>query len=484
MQTMLVCCAVVLLITSTAFFAYDLVSFRQGSLRQLRTLGEAIASNSTAALAFGFSEDAALVLSALKADPDITAAALYDIDGDVLAAYPESLDRALLPARPQSGGYALRGLKVIGFQPVRERSRPVGTLYVESDLGAIFHRAGLYGLIALLVTGLAGLAAYVVSRQMNRRLMQPILALKDTAEAVWHRQDYTVRALRSGTREFDALTDAFNHMLGEIQQSEEKLRAQVGRLGLLQHITRAIGDRQDMASIFEVVLGNLEQNVPVDFACVLLHEATTRELSVGRIGPASRARAEALGLVEGRALPVDQNGLARCLLGHLVYEPDVSEVPFDFARRLAAAELRSVVFAPLMFESDVHGVMVCARSAADAFSSGQCEFMKQLGEHVALASRQATLYGALQQAYDDLRQSQLTILQQERLRALGQMASGIAHDINRRRQRDSRRADQPRIQRRRCHAGGWNPDGANPLRNGSGPRRGGRGGQRHRRGHG
>ncbi len=36
----------------------------------------------------------------------------------------------------------------------------------------------------------------------------------------------------------------------------------------------------------------------------------------------------------------------------------------------------------------------------------------------------------MQQAYDDLRQSQQTILQQERLRALGQMASGIAHDIN------------------------------------------------------
>src|SRR5690606_33122479 len=58
------------------------------------------------------------------------------------------------------------------------------------------------------------------------------------------------------------------------------------------------------------------------------------------------------------------------------------------------------------------------------------EFLRQLAEHVALAIRQATLYGALQQAYEELRQSQLTILQQERLRALGQMASGIAHDIN------------------------------------------------------
>ncbi len=66
----------------------------------------------------------------------------------------------------------------------------------------------------------------------------------------------------------------------------------------------------------------------------------------------------------------------------------------------------------------------------DAFSSGECEFLKQLSEHVALAGHQAALYGALQQAYDDLRQSQIAVLQQERLRALGQMASGIAHDIN------------------------------------------------------
>jgi len=46
------------------------------------------------------------------------------------------------------------------------------------------------------------------------------------------------------------------------------------------------------------------------------------------------------------------------------------------------------------------------------------------------AEREAELNRELQQAYDDLAQTQEIAMQQERLRALGQMASGIAHDIN------------------------------------------------------
>jgi signal transduction histidine kinase/CheY-like chemotaxis protein len=44
--------------------------------------------------------------------------------------------------------------------------------------------------------------------------------------------------------------------------------------------------------------------------------------------------------------------------------------------------------------------------------------------------QQARSRDELQSAYDELRQTQHSVMQQERLRALGQMASGIAHDIN------------------------------------------------------
>jgi signal transduction histidine kinase/ActR/RegA family two-component response regulator len=89
-----------------------------------------------------------------------------------------------------------------------------------------------------------------------------------------------------------------------------------------------------------------------------------------------------------------------------------------------------VVIAPLRAESKVFGFLWVARREAHSFSSGDCEFVRQLSEHVALAANQAQIHSALQQAYDELRQTTRTVLQQERLRALGQMASGIAHDIN------------------------------------------------------
>ena len=43
---------------------------------------------------------------------------------------------------------------------------------------------------------------------------------------------------------------------------------------------------------------------------------------------------------------------------------------------------------------------------------------------------QVRLTEGVQKAYDELRRTQQVVVQQERLRALGQMASGVAHDIN------------------------------------------------------
>lgn len=214
------------------------------------------------------------------------------------------------------------------------------------------------------------------------------------------------------------------------RQAELKAQAQLARLSLLHQITRAIGERQDLKSIFQVAIRSLEDQLPVDFACLCLHDTVDHVMTVECVGLKSGALALELAMPERSRIDIDENGLSRCVLGQLVYEPEITQSSFPFPTRLARGGLRAMVLAPLQVESRVFGVLVAARRTSDGFSSGECEFLRQLSEHVALAAHQAQLHGALQQAYEDLRQTQQAVMQQERLRALGQMASGIAHDIN------------------------------------------------------
>jgi PAS domain S-box-containing protein len=214
------------------------------------------------------------------------------------------------------------------------------------------------------------------------------------------------------------------------KQAEARLRAQLQRLHMLEHITRAIGERQDLPSILQVVIRTLEEELPLDFGCVCLYDATERSLTVVAVGLASSELAGRLSMTERARIPIDQNGLSRCVRGQLVYEPDIEGLRFPFPERLASGGLRSLVAAPLQIESQVFGVLISARRQPNSFSSGECEFLRQLSEHVALAAHQAQLHGALQTAYEELRNTQQSFMQQERLRVLGQMASGIAHDIN------------------------------------------------------
>jgi signal transduction histidine kinase/CheY-like chemotaxis protein len=418
----------VVVVATLAFCMTEYVTFRRVSAQQLQILSQAIATNSTASLAFDNTEDATGILSAFKADPHITAAVLYDNAGRVFATYPAG-SNTQFPRLP-TPGVTFSRFSLSATQAVVEGSKHLGTLYVISDLSAMYQRLELFALIALLTAIVSVPLAQLISARLQRRLVDPLFSLADTARAVSQRQDYDVRARATGMLEFDSFVDTFNQMLQQIKISDGKLHEQLGRLNLLQQITRATGERQDLPSVFQVVLRTLEDSLPIDFGCFLLLDSATNTLKVASLGSAGLGYAQLLGLQINTEVPIDQNGLSRCLTGCLVYEPNLLEVPFAFPQRLAATGFQSVVFAPLGVEGRVFGVLVCAKRESSAFNSTECEFLRQLSEHVALASHQARLYGALQQAYDDLRQSQHAVMQQERLRALGQMASGIAHDIN------------------------------------------------------
>lgn len=259
------------------------------------------------------------------------------------------------------------------------------------------------------------------------------IATKDEIGELARAFDTMTEKLKTTTVSRDELGSANKILQAEIvirQEAEHKVHDQLQRLNLLHQITRAIGERQDLGSIFHVVTKSIEEQLPVDFCCVCSFDAVTNQLTVASVGEKSEPIAVALEMQENSKIAIDENGLSRCVRGELVYEPNGNEILYPFPKRLVSGGLNALVFAPMLVESRVFGILIAARRKSHGFVSGECEFLKHLTEHVALATHQAQLHNALQQAYDDLRQTQQAVMQQERLKALGQMASGIAHDIN------------------------------------------------------
>ena len=213
----------VLLVTCLAFFGYELYTFRQSTVTKLQSLAEITAANSTAALAFDDLEAANEILAALHSEQHIVAAVLFDSLGQSFARYPLGLSEEEFPPQPPMTGYGYRGGYLEGVLPVIQGSKFLGTLYLKSDLKALQERYVLYGMVVLVVMAFAIVIAYILSQILSNNISKPILALSETATAISNRQDYSVRAEKHDNHELGVLTDAFNHMLDQIQAKDQAL---------------------------------------------------------------------------------------------------------------------------------------------------------------------------------------------------------------------------------------------------------------------
>ncbi len=221
-----------LLLMGTALITYEVVTFRRSLTVNLSVLAQIIGSNSTAALAFEDQKNAREILSALTAERQVSAAAIYDQRGQIFASFPENRDRAEFPARPENDGYFFAGSHLSMFQPIRLEQQRLGTIYVRAELREMYSRLLVYAVLLLFVAGCSFLGALLLSRVLQRHISAPILALAKVATAVSERQDYSVRAVSHGTDELGQLTTAFNQMLTRIGESNAALTRSEERLRL------------------------------------------------------------------------------------------------------------------------------------------------------------------------------------------------------------------------------------------------------------
>jgi PAS domain S-box-containing protein len=326
MTVILVTTGAVLLLTCTVFFIYEYVTYRDIKKTQLATLGEIVAANSTAALAFDNKEDAAEILQALKAEKHIVAACLFDNEGHLFSAYPNQISISNFPDTIGTDGYSFKDGYLQGFQPVIQNEKRLGTLYLKTDLTDLYNRFRLYGLIALIFISIAFLFAWFLSKLLQKRITKPILKLAETARIISDQGDYSVRASGGSNDEVGLLKDSFNQMLSQIEAQNEEITS------LNQNLEKKVKERTGQLENANTILVQQNEFVEtiidssVDFIAVFDNELRYLSLNKNAIEGYKIRKEEIIGKkileifpqLAGSAMI---EGLKKGLDGQMIHDP-------------------------------------------------------------------------------------------------------------------------------------------------------------------
>ena len=210
---------VALLITTAALAIYDRSSFRAQVLTDVDVLAGVIGESASSTIAFNDRQAAQSALGALRAQPHIVRAYLFDSEGKQFASYPPHAAAVSAPAIGAVIGR--RDLSVT--RPVLFNGARVGTVYLQSDLGALLERRKRYLQLAAAVLVGATFIALLLSSAFQRAISRPILRLLEVEKRVSRDKDYSLRVAKEANDEVGMLIDGFNEMLSEIRKRDAEI---------------------------------------------------------------------------------------------------------------------------------------------------------------------------------------------------------------------------------------------------------------------
>lgn len=208
----------------------------------------------------------------------------------------------------------------------------------------------------------------------------------------------------------------------------EDNRRRVEELSVLHEMSRAVTGRLDLAGLLDTIQQQLARLLDARHLVILLLDEPARRVDVAlRVVDGTRRD------TEPHSYPLERGGLSRIVietgrpirtadyLGECARRgvepvPESAELPHWLGVAMAAGDQRLGVLA--------------LRSRDRAYTGADERLLASIADLAALALRSARLYADATRAHAELAAAQDQLVRTEKLRAMGEMASGVAHDFN------------------------------------------------------